>query len=171
MYEWPVIDWGALRAGRRQRVADVMRALNVDHLILTGHDNIRYATDYRSVLVSDGFDWYAALVGESGEATIFVPYVSEDVAAPQPDLPWVKAFVATPSWSPSVAQEPIWLGLLAREIRRANARRVGVDFLTFQLLDGLREELQTVGFVAAGQELFATRQVKQPEEIRLLESE
>jgi Xaa-Pro dipeptidase len=170
MFEWPLVDWDVLRRTRRERVAAVMRRLEVDHLLLTGHDNIRYATDYRSMLVSDGFDWYAAVVDEVGEATIFVPYVSEDVAAPQPDLPWVKAFVATPSWTPSVTQEAIWLRLLVREIRRANARRVGVDFLTFQFVDGLRKELPGVEFVSAAQALYDARRVKTADEIRLLEA-
>jgi Xaa-Pro aminopeptidase len=170
MYEWPAVDWDALRQARRGRVAQVMTDLQVDRLLLTGHDNIRYATDFRSMLVAEGFDWYAALVDAAGECTIFVPYVAEDVAAPQPELPWVKKFVATPSWVPSVTQEPIWLRALAREIRATGARRVGTDFLAFQFVDGLRRELRAVELVSAAQALYEARQVKQAEEIRLLEA-
>jgi Xaa-Pro dipeptidase len=170
MYEWPRVDAGALRGARRLRVADVMDRLAIDHLLLTGHDNIRYATDYRSLLVAEGFDWYAAVVDRSGEATIFVPYVAEDVASPQPDLPWVRKFVAVPSWVPSVTQEAIWLRLLARELSAVGARRVGIDFLTFQFADGLRKELPAVELVSAARALYERRQVKHPEELRLLEA-
>lgn len=170
MYEWPTVDWGRLRRARWANVERAMDRIGVDHLLVTGHDNIRYATDYRSMLVAEGFDWYAALVDASGESAIFVPYVADDVAAPQPDLPWVKKFVATPSWAPAITQEGIWLRLLAREIRQTNARRVGVDFLVSQFVDGLRKALPTVEFVSAAQALYDVRQVKHPEEIRLLEA-
>lgn len=170
MYEWPRVDWDTLRRERWARVARVMKETGVDHLLLTGHDNIRYATDYRSMLISEGFDWYAALVAESGESTIFVPYVAEDVAAPQTDLPWVKKFVATPSWVPSLTQAGIWLRLLAQEIRRANGKRIGVELLSFQFVDGLRRELPGVEFASVAQALYRVRQVKHPEEIRLLEA-
>lgn len=170
MYEWPSVDWTNLRAGRRVRMGGLMRELGVDHLLLTGHDNIRYTTDYRSLLVAEGFDWYAALVDQAGEAVVFVPYVDEDVRAPQPDLPLVTRFVGTPSWVPSVTQEAIWVHLLARELRRARARCVGLDFLPFQFVEALRKELPTVEFVSAADPLYRLRQVKLPEEIVLLEA-
>jgi Xaa-Pro aminopeptidase len=147
-----------------------MRETQTDYLLLTGHDNIRYATDYRSMLISEGFDWYAALVEASGEAIIFVPYVAEDTAHPQPDLPWIRKFVATPSWVPSMSQAAIWVRLLAREIRAAGARRVGVELLTFQFVDDLRKELPHVDFVSVAESLYRMRLVKTIDEIRLLEA-
>ncbi len=170
MYEWPHVDTIALRAARWQRVAEVMKAAEVDHILLTGHDNIRYATDYRSMLIAEGFDWYAALTGDTGETVVFVPYVPEDVASPQPDLPALRKFVATPSWVPSLSQAAIWLRLLAREIRSAGARRVGVELLSFQFVDGLRKELPQVEFVSIADSLYRARQIKHPDEIRLLEA-
>lgn len=170
MYEWPTVDWTSLRQGRRARVADVMRALQVDHLLLTGHDNIRYASDYRSMLVCESFDWYAALVDAAGQTVVFVPYVAEDIESPQPAMPWITRFVAVPSWVPSVTQHAIWLRLLARELTRAGARRVGLDFLPAQFADGLRKELPAVELVAVGETLYEAREVKLPEELTLLDA-
>jgi Xaa-Pro aminopeptidase len=170
VYEWPSIDWADLRRQRRDRVGQLMKAADLDVLLLTGHDNIRYAIDYRSMLIVEGFDWYAALVDRAGEATVFVPYVAEDVAKPQPDLPWVTKFVATPSWVPSMSQAAIWMQLLAREVRASGARRVGVELLTFQFVDALRRELPNVQFESIAEPLYEVRQVKEPDEIRLLEA-
>jgi Xaa-Pro aminopeptidase len=148
----------------------MMKESGVDHVLITGHDNIRYAIDYRSMLIVEGFDWYAALMDQAGEATVFVPYVAEDVAKPQGDLPWVKKFVATPSWVPSMSQATIWITLLAREIRASGARRIGVELLTFQFVDALRQELPHIEFRSVAERLYEIRQVKEPEEIRLLEA-
>jgi hypothetical protein len=61
MYEWPRVDEAALLADRRARVADVMRDERLDALLLSGFDNIRYATGFRASLTYDSnYEWYAA---------------------------------------------------------------------------------------------------------------
>ena len=39
-----------------------MKDANVDALVLMGHDNIRYATDFGVFLICESYDWFAAIV-------------------------------------------------------------------------------------------------------------
>ena len=98
MYSYPDIDWDGLRKYRTERVAQVMKDANVDALVLMGHDNIRYATDFGVFLICESYDWFAAIVTQEGEAFLYIPYVDRVVDRPMPDLPWIKEFVPTPSW-------------------------------------------------------------------------
>ena len=102
MLKWPTVDLHALRAHRQARTADAMRTLNVDHLLMTGFDNIRYVTDYRTQIIAEAFDWFAAIADASGESEIFVPWVDETLASPDPDLPGVTAIHPMPSWTPAI---------------------------------------------------------------------
>src|ERR1044072_7330909 len=65
MYDWPRIDEAALLADRRARVAAVMDEERLDALLLSGFDNIRYATAFRANLTYDSnYEWYAALLDQ-----------------------------------------------------------------------------------------------------------
>jgi hypothetical protein len=48
--------------------------LGLDLLLLTSFDNIRYVTDYRTLIIR-AFDWFAAVVDGEGECEVFVPWV------------------------------------------------------------------------------------------------
>ena len=73
MYSYPDIDWDGLRKYRTERVAQVMKDANVDALVLMGHDNIRYATDFGVFLICESYDWFAAIVTQEGEASSTFP--------------------------------------------------------------------------------------------------
>lgn len=168
MYDWPRIDEDALRAHRVGRTADLMRRLDLDHLLLTSFDDIRYVTDHRSLIVAEGFDWFAAVVDREGESEIFVPWVDETLSAPDPSLPGVRALHPLPSWTPALPHLDYWVDVLARTMRSRGARRVGFELLYAELLDGLRSELPEIGFSPVTTELHELRLEKHPLEIELL---
>jgi len=91
MYSWPVVDWDSLHASRSGKVAELMRQLGLDHLLVTGFDSIRYVADYRTLIIAEGFDWFAAIVDQEGSCDIFVPWVDESGEAPEPELPWIRS--------------------------------------------------------------------------------
>jgi hypothetical protein len=64
---------------------------------LAGFDSIRYALDARFQIISEGFDWFVALVDGSGEGEVWVPWVDEDVVGPDPDAPAVRIGHPLPS--------------------------------------------------------------------------
>jgi Xaa-Pro dipeptidase len=170
IFEWPVIDAAELRRYRGARVADVMRQANVDHLLLTGFDTIRYALDLRVMLISEGHDWFAALSDIDGEAVLFIPWIGEDSDVRDVYMPRVRKSVATPSWTSCLNQLEIWTHLLAREIVASGARRVGVDSLPFELFESLRQAVPQVELVPIYRALGRARQVKHPIEMRLIEA-
>lgn len=170
MTAWPRYDVSALRAARSERVTDFMRSRGLDHLLLTGFDTIRYAIDARFQIISEGSDWFVALVDGSGEGEVFVPWVDEDVVGPDPDAPAVRATHPLPSWAPAVAQVEYWSGAVAGALARLGARKVGFELVDATLLAALRARLPEVEFVGVARELYDLRAIKFPAEVVLLEA-
>jgi Xaa-Pro aminopeptidase len=171
MYEWPAVDQAALRDLRCSRLTELMREQGFDHLVLSGFDNIRFATDFRSNLTYDSnYEWYAALVDGEGEATLFACDIGEGEDGQLAGHPTITRRVAAPSWQSAWAQRETYVRALARELRAAKARVVGVDVLPFEIVDALRAELDGVRFVPASIDLLRMRMVKAPDELRLIEA-
>ena len=170
MYQYPQIDWDALRKFRMDKVKDLMVEADADALVLTGHDNIRYATDFGVFLICESYDWFAAIVTREGEAYLFIPYVDEAMQDPMPNFPWIREYIPTPSWISSITQEEIWVKMLAGKLQELQARNVGLDTMSFQLYDGLKGALPETRFSDVFMPLSRARQVKHPEEIKLIRS-
>lgn len=158
-------DLSVLRAWRTERVRELMRDHQLDHLILTGFDNIRYATDYRTQIISEGFDWFAAVIDADGTADIFAPWVDEDTK--NSDLPVVQTVHPLPSWTPAVPHAPFWADSIAPCLQRP--RRIGYELIYPEILSALQERLPDAEFIPVATALFDLRQVKHPDELALLE--
>ena len=168
MYPYPEIHWDTLRKFRVDKVKEVMAEADVDVLILTGHDNIRYATDVGVFLICEAYDWYAAIVTREGESYIFIPYVDRVVENPLPNFPWVREYIPTPSWVSSLTQEEIWVKMLTQKLQELGASKIGLDSMPFQIYDGLKEKLPEARFNSLYMGLALARQVKHPEELKLI---
>jgi Xaa-Pro dipeptidase len=168
VYTWPTVDWHTLRAERSGKVAELMRGRGLDHVLLTGFDTIRYATDYRTLIIAEGFDWFAALVDTDGACDIFVPWVDEVNEAPEAGLPGIRALHPLPSWSPAHANPRTWTQSLSGVLHQRNARRIGFDLVYADLLTALRQEAPQAEFVPTAAELFDLRRRKEPLEVELL---
>ena len=168
MYPYPEIHWTTLRKFRMDKVKEVMAEADLQALVLTGHDNIRYATDVGVFLICEAYDWYAAIITREGEAYIFIPYVDKVVQDPLPNFPWIREYIPTPSWVSSITQEEIWVKMLSQKLRELRATKVGVDTMPFQLYDGLKETLPEVQFSGQYMALALARQVKHVEELKLI---
>jgi Xaa-Pro aminopeptidase len=145
-----------------------MRALGVDHLLLTGFDSIRYVTDYRTQIIAEAFDWFAAVADVDGQSEILVPWVDETTPHPEPDLPGVSAIHPLPSWTPALPHSEYWVRLITSILRRRGARRVGIEMVWSELVDGLRQEAPDIEFVPGTRALHDARTVKHPDEITLI---
>jgi Xaa-Pro aminopeptidase len=168
MHAWPTPDFASLRAHRRGVVADTMRGLGVDHLLMTGFDTIRYVTDYRTQIIAEAFDWFAAVADVDGESEIFVPWVDEVQHDADDGPEGVRAVPPLPSWTPAVPHANYWVRVLAECLRRRGARRVGVEMVWSEILDALRQELPEVEFVPATTALHDGRLIKHPAEVELI---
>ena len=164
--DWPQIDWTALRSYRWGKVKAVMDENNLDHLLLMGFDNIRYATDYRTQIIAEATDWCAALVDSSGAVDIFVPWIDEVRADPEPDLPWIRAVHPLPSWTPAAPHAPYWAKIITGVM--GSARRIGVESGIFEIVEALKVTLPGVEFVEISTALYIAREEKHPLEVELL---
>ena len=164
--DWPQIDWTALRSYRWEKVKAVMDENNLDHLLLMGFDNIRYATDYRTQIIAEATDWCAALVDSSGAVDIFVPWIDEVRADPEPDLPWIRAVHPLPSWTPAAPHAPYWAKIITGVM--GSARRIGVESGIFEIVEALKVTLPGVEFVEISTALYIAREEKHPLEVELL---
>jgi Xaa-Pro aminopeptidase len=145
-----------------------MVRLGLDHLLLTSFDNIRYVTDYRTLIIAEAFDWFAAVVDGEGECEVFVPWVDEEHRDPEPDMPWVRALHPLPSWTPLQPHLDYWVRSLVGVLMDRGAQRVGFDLVSADLLEGVRGELPRVELVPVTMELHDSRLRKDPIEIELL---
>jgi Xaa-Pro aminopeptidase len=168
VFAWPTYSLPELRRSRQAAVAMMMREQAIDHLLLTGFDNIRYVTDYRTQIIAEAYDWFAAIADADGSNELFVPWVDEIHTGTAEDPPGVQSIHPLPSWTPAIPHASYWVRSLARALRERGARRVGVEMVWAELLDELRRELPDVEFVPATTALYDLRLVKHPIEIELL---
>jgi Xaa-Pro dipeptidase len=168
MFAWPSVDEGALLTRRRERVVELMSRRGLDHLVLTSFDAIRYATDYRSLIIAEAFDWFAVVMDVDGECDVFVPWVDEVRERPDPQRPWIASEHPMPSWTPLHPHLGYWVRELAGSLRARGARRVGFELVYADLLEGLRSELEDVELAPVAADLQGLRVRKEPAEIELL---
>src|SRR5215467_15132316 len=112
MYDWPAVDLAGLQRTRSERVRALMGSLQLDHLLLTSFDNIRYVTGYRTLIIAEAFDWFAAIAGPDGDFEVFVPWIDEIGKEPDPDLPGLRAVHPLPSWTPAIPHISCWVKAL-----------------------------------------------------------
>jgi Xaa-Pro aminopeptidase len=170
MYDWPAIDETGLQRTRGERTRALMGPLRLDHLLLTSFDNIRYLTGYRTLIIAEAFDWFAAIVGQQGDFEMFVPWVDEVEKEPDPDLPGLRAVHPLPSWTPAIPHVSYWVKALAGVLAGRGARRVGYEMLYAELLGPLVEALPEVEFVPVTTALHDLRMRKDALELTLLEA-
>jgi len=170
MYDWPAVDEAGLQRTRGERARALMDSLQLDHLLLTSFDNIRYVTGYRTLIIAEAFDWFAAIVGQHGDFEVFVPWVDEVDKEPDPDLPGLRAVHPLPSWTPAIPHVSYWAEALRGVLAERRARRVGYEMLYAELLGPLAEALPEVEFVPVSTALHDLRTRKDARELTLLEA-
>jgi Xaa-Pro aminopeptidase len=170
MYDWPAVGEAGLQRTRSERARALMDSLQLDHLLLTSFDNIRYVTGYRTLIIAEAFDWFAAIVGQDSDFEMFVPWVDEVGQEPDPDIPGLRAVHPLPSWTPAIPHVSYWAGALRAVLAERRARRVGHEMLYAELLGPLTEALPEVEFVPVTTALHDLRMRKDALELTLLEA-
>jgi Xaa-Pro aminopeptidase len=171
LFEWPHIDWDGFTARRRTLFHGLMESEGIDHAILSGFDGIRWATGIRTNYTHDSnYDWFCAVVDPANEVTLITNDGGTDEEHPEPGLPWLRRRVSGPSWQSHWAHPTPFAREIAGALIRGKARRVGVDALSFEVMDRLRAQLPEVEFVPLMRPFLDLRRIKMPEEIALTEA-
>jgi Xaa-Pro dipeptidase len=168
MYDWPKVDQAELQRRRAQRTRSLMESLQLDHLLLTSFDNIRYVTGYRTEIIAEAFDWFAAIASRDGDYEMLVPWVDEVSKEGDASLPGLSTVHPLPSWTPAIPHVSYWMQALRGILVGRQARRVGYEMVYAELLGPLTEALPEVEFFPVTTALHDLRQRKDPLELILL---
>jgi Xaa-Pro aminopeptidase len=160
----------ALVSDRAARVVGLLPQLSADHLLLGNADNIRYATNYRSLIIHETADHMLCLMDGTGRADVFGSHVRETTDVSGVDDVCVDWVHPVAGWVPLLCDVPAVVRVLSAALRSVGARTVGYDVLHPVILDALRDSLPSIEFVYAGNGLFELRREKLPAEVGLLEA-
>jgi Xaa-Pro dipeptidase len=169
-YDYPNIDWDTLYRHRQRTTQHVMSEGNFDAILVRCRDNIRYTTDYRIIEHPEmNNEEFAAIVLRDGTSYVFQPWYPESMAGRKKRMPWIKEIIHIPSWTPSPVTSNIWATKLSDKLHELECKRVGVDYLSFELFDKLRLASKSMQFDSIFVPMLEARMVKSEEEIKLLE--
>lgn len=167
------IDRDKLTQYRLEGAREVMERLNLDLLVVTTFDNVRYLTDIRPFFVTGWMPNAIAVLARSGDPIVLYP---DEYVAPSPS--WENegaSLEAKYGWShytifnPAMVSEMYaeWLDWAFQKLQ-VTSGRVGLDSAPWQWFVAFNERVPNVELVDAQTELLRQRAVKSPEEITLL---
>ena len=171
-YEWPYIDWGKLVRFRMEKVKLVIKDEDLDAVILTNFDNIRYATDFWMVDWVEGFyEGYAALFTRDGESYVFSSFEvpGETVKSPVEDKPHIKEIIGIPSWFPRAVIAPQLAEVFGKKLTELGLKKIGIDDVPFEACEILKQQIPGIELKPVSLRLLEARAVKSEEEIKLIE--
>jgi Xaa-Pro dipeptidase len=146
------VDMATLRDRRTARFRSLLAEHDLDALLLTDQENVRYASDIRPVhSVYFTKSYQAVLTAE--DLIVFAP--AGDVPRIEHQMPWVDRTV-------NVARADM-TETYREVLDSVGAGTVGVDSLDHTIADGLD------GLVDVGDELARTRAIKFPEEVAIMD--
>ncbi len=159
------VDWEELRAHRMKRLVDELQASDLDGLLLSKLDSIRYALSFRGV-TSLWFHGtrYVVLFNRDGAFRFLV--ASGDLERVLHTMPWISA--------DSVAPFPFDIGdgvnLVVESMSALGLAdgAIGVDLASFRLFAPLAERLPGLQFRDGQPVLDRARARKHPEEVKVL---
>jgi len=165
------IDWEKLHHLRAKKTINLLKKFDLDAVVITTTDNIRYTSDWRPVpMLTELYnDEFASIFTSNGESYIFQPTVMEPLLNPTEELPWVKELLPMPSWSPNPYVAKIWGRILSKKLRQIGAKRVGVEYMPFQIYHELKRQMPRAGLRSVFDELLKLRAIKDSVEVQLLE--
>jgi Xaa-Pro dipeptidase len=146
----------------------MMKKNNLDLLLLTVLENVRYVTDVKPVFGVDyAVDGYAAVVPVEGRPTLIRPYAGENPLR----LPEVSTskYVYVPVSGTLVSKEwaSLFAGVLRSNFSSGLPVRIGVDHLSFETYSDLQSQVKGT-YIPIMREMLEARAVKLPEEIKLM---
>lgn len=164
------ISLSDLQHKRLERLREVIREAGTDHVLLSSFDNCRWAADLREAhfAADSNLDFASLLVDGDARSVVIDPAAGPAEDVPYPDRPWIARRIPGPSWQSFWSQPDRYASVLAAELERLGARRVGLDFLHFEVFNALSARLPGTTFVPVADDLARARLCKLPEEVALM---
>ena len=153
-----------LREARLARLRDIMTRLELDALILTTLENVRYATDFRPLHGIFFVSNYVAIIKPTGKPLLLAP--EADGVFIKNKLPWLD-WLPLPSFVPSATGREDQAELMFATLGK-NIKRIGFDVLSIQQFHSLNNILKAE-FVPVADEILYARARKMELEVEILE--
>jgi Xaa-Pro aminopeptidase len=153
-----------VREIRLQKLGQVIEKLQLDALILTRLENVRYATDIRPLHSIFFVENYQAMVVPGKKPFLLASEADGKFITTR--MPWVE-WLSVPSFVPSGTLGGIQAELVADCLDRS-VRRIGFDTLSVSLHEELKSRLDAE-FVSANETILKARSIKDELEIEIME--
>ncbi len=167
------IDRAKLVKHRQDGARQVMERLNLDLLVLTCFDNVRYVADIRPFFVTGWMPNAIAVLAKSGDPFVLYPdeyvapspYWANEGAALKDKYGWSHYTIFNPALVSDMYAE--WLDWAFQKLGITRGR-VGLDSAPWQWFVAFKQRLPNVELVDVQTELLKQRAVKSAEEITVL---
>ncbi|MEM3658356.1 MAG: Xaa-Pro peptidase family protein [Candidatus Hadarchaeum sp.] len=151
-----------LRTARLKKIRDFMKTAEMDALILTVLENVRYATDFRPLHGIFFVSNYIAVIRPDEKPILLAN--DADAMFVKYKLPWLE-FLPLPSFTPSAESKT------SESLLQALAgckHRIGFDILTIAQFNFLQKYLANVEFISCADEILLLRAHKLDLEIEII---
>lgn len=167
------VNYDRLRKERVDKAREVVRELDVEALVATTIENVRYITDKRAFFVLGWMPNSIAVLPRDGDPKFIH---ADDFVAPGPlwerngqairDRYWIDHYTV---WPAAIAKD-IWATWLKKCLEEIGVKkgRVGLDQAPWQWHQEFKRKLPDVEFVDAEEAMLYKRAVKTQDEIELL---
>lgn len=157
------IDWDAIRTHRLNRIVEEIKVHNLDAVMYTKLDALRYVISFRSVF-SVWFHGtrYAVIVTADGKVKFLV--ASGCLERVKKTMPWIKDYAPLPF---IIAQG---VNLIENSIRDLGLveGRIGLDLIPLSLFEPMKKLLPKAIFVDGSPIIEKARRQKHPDEVKAL---
>ena len=154
------VDMRRVVESRIRKAQKVLEESNLDGLLVTATDNVRFLTGERLYFSWDWYaDGFAALLPKGKDP------IPLSTSYGRSGIGW-KSYPFVPS--PLVADR--WAQIFAGILRNEGLAvgRIGLDYMPFATCDALRKELPSIQLVPALEQILKSRAVKSTDEIDLM---
>jgi Xaa-Pro aminopeptidase len=157
------INWEAVRSHRLKRITDELKSHDLDAVMFTKLDAIRYAISFRSVfsLWFHG-NRYILIITRDGRVKFLV--ASGCFERVKQTMPWIKDFEPFPFVMAH------GLGIVEKAFKDLGLTKatVGLDMLPFNVFSGMTAALPHARFVDGSPIIESARRQKHPDEIKAI---
>jgi Xaa-Pro aminopeptidase len=148
---------------RLKKIKNIMKKRELDALVVTSLDSVRYVKDIKYPPIPEYFyEGYASIIYQDAEPDLLVPSAEESPMG----------YVASPP--PTYTQIPIvankWADLITGYLRKQNitSGRIGFDYFPIQLHQAVMSRLPNIKLIPTLDDIMKTRAIKASGEIKLL---
>jgi Xaa-Pro aminopeptidase len=152
-------DLQSIVSSRKEKIRQLVREKNLDGLILTRIENVRYISGLRPVYSQWFRDAYAAFLKNDGKVTLFI--TTGDLERSRRTLPWIDQFVPLDSRRIETIES-----VLHGEISQSG--RIGYDSLDVDTFLGLKQGLSNSEFIGLAGEISKIRAIKTEDELKII---